>query len=49
MLPVVRINGAAIGTGLSGAVFHQVLSAWSELAGIDVRRQILDGAARRAV
>jgi branched-subunit amino acid aminotransferase/4-amino-4-deoxychorismate lyase len=49
MLPAVRINGAAIGTGLPGAVFHRVLSAWSELVGVDVRRQVLDGAARRAV
>jgi branched-subunit amino acid aminotransferase/4-amino-4-deoxychorismate lyase len=47
LMPVTRINGLAIGDGKPGPVFGRLLAAWSELVGLDVRAQIVDGARRR--
>jgi branched-subunit amino acid aminotransferase/4-amino-4-deoxychorismate lyase len=47
LCPVTRINGVTIGNGHPGAVFERLLAAWSNLVGLDIRRQILDGAKRR--
>ncbi len=48
LMPVTKINGTAVGEGRPGPVYRRLVDAWSELVGIDVRRQIIDGAARRA-
>jgi branched-subunit amino acid aminotransferase/4-amino-4-deoxychorismate lyase len=47
LLPVTQINGLAIGDGRPGPVFRRLLAAWSEAVGLDVERQIVEGAARR--
>lgn len=47
MLPVTKINGIELGTGKRGPVFDRLLSAWSELLGVNVEQQFLDGAKRR--
>jgi len=46
-LPVTKINGVAIGNGSPGPVWRRLMTAWSELVGVDIERQIRDGAARR--
>lgn len=47
MMPVTKINGAEIGTGKPGPVFEKLITAWSEEVGLDIRKQILEGADRR--
>ena len=47
LMPVTKINGAPIGDGRPGPVWRRLLSAWSELVGVDIERQIREGAARR--
>lgn len=47
LMPVTKINGVAIGDGKPGPVWRRLLAAWSELAGVDIERQIRDGAKRR--
>jgi branched-chain amino acid aminotransferase len=44
LLPVVRVNGLALGDGKPGPIVGRLLRAWSELVGMD----IVDQAARRA-
>ena len=39
LLPVTRFNGKTIGTGLPGEIFHQLLAAWNQMAGLDIVRQ----------
>jgi branched-chain amino acid aminotransferase len=39
ILPVTRFNGRPIGGGYSGEIFHQLLNAWDQLAGIDIACQ----------
>ncbi len=46
MLPVTRFNGAPVGEGRPGPVFHRLLEAWSRDVGVDIRRQILAAAGR---
>jgi branched-chain amino acid aminotransferase len=41
ILPVVRINGVAIGSGSPGPVVERLLAAWSELVGMDIVGQAL--------
>jgi branched-chain amino acid aminotransferase len=48
VMPVTKINGVAIGDGKPGPIVGRLLAAWSELVGLDIRGQILDGAQRRA-
>lgn len=40
MLPVTKINGAAIGDGKVGPMFNRVLDAWSTNTGVDIAGQI---------
>ena len=47
VMPVTKINGIPIGDGRPGAVWRRLLAAWSELVGVDIARQIHEGAARR--
>jgi len=47
LMPVTRINGLPIGDGRPGPVFRKLMAAWSELVGLDIGRQIADGALRR--
>jgi branched-subunit amino acid aminotransferase/4-amino-4-deoxychorismate lyase len=43
LLPVTRLNRAAIGAGKPGPLFRRILQAWSAAVGLDIERQILDG------
>jgi branched-subunit amino acid aminotransferase/4-amino-4-deoxychorismate lyase len=47
LLPVTRINGVPIGDGRPGPVWRRLLAAWSDVVGVDIERQIREGAARR--
>lgn len=47
LLPVTKINGLPIGDGKPGPIFARLLAAWSERVGVDIPRQIREGAARR--
>lgn len=47
LLPVTRVNGVPIGDGRPGVMFEKLLTAWSRHVGVDVQRQIVDGARRR--
>lgn len=47
IMPVTKINGVPIGTGQPGPIWKKLLSAWSELVGLDIERQIRDVAKRR--
>jgi branched-subunit amino acid aminotransferase/4-amino-4-deoxychorismate lyase len=46
LMPVTRINGAAVGDGKPGPVFGRLLDAWGREVGLDVGRQIVEGARR---
>ncbi|HLJ09855.1 MAG TPA: aminotransferase class IV [Planctomycetaceae bacterium] len=48
LLPVTKINGVPIGSGRPGPVWRRLLGAWSQLVGLDIERQIREGAKRRA-
>jgi branched-chain amino acid aminotransferase len=48
LMPVTKINGLPVGDGRPGPIFERLITAWGELVGIDIVRQILDGGARRA-
>lgn len=47
LMPVVKINGAAVGDGVPGLLTRRLLAAWSAEVGLDIEKQIQDGAARR--
>jgi branched-subunit amino acid aminotransferase/4-amino-4-deoxychorismate lyase len=47
LMPVTRINGAPIGDGSPGPMVRRPLAAWSELVGLDIAKQIEEGARRR--
>lgn len=47
MMPVTKINGLPIADGRPGPVLAKLQAAWSELVGLDIRQQVLDGAKRR--
>lgn len=47
LLPVTRINDTAIGTGKPGPVFQKLITAWSDLVGIDIVRQAAEAARER--
>lgn len=47
LMPVTRINGVAIGQGTPGPVYERLITAWSEQVGLDIRRQIVEGAEAR--
>jgi branched-chain amino acid aminotransferase len=39
LLPATRFNGRPIGAGEPGPIFHHLLKAWSDLAGLDIAGQ----------
>lgn len=41
LCPVTKINGVTIGDGQPGAVYRRLISAWSELVGLDVAGQFV--------
>jgi branched-subunit amino acid aminotransferase/4-amino-4-deoxychorismate lyase len=47
LMPVTRINGRTIADGRPGPIYRRLLGAWSRLVGLDIERQITEGAARR--
>jgi branched-chain amino acid aminotransferase len=47
LMPVTKINGIDIGTGAPGPIYRRLTEAWSKLVGLDVVRQVIDGAKRR--
>jgi branched-chain amino acid aminotransferase len=47
IMPATKINGAPIGDGRPGPLFRRFLGAWSELVGVDILGQIVEGAERR--
>ncbi len=47
LMSVTKINGKQIGTGRPGPIYGRLAKAWSELVGLDVVQQIVDGARRR--
>ena len=47
LMSVTKINGTRVGTGKPGAIYGQLVKAWSELVGLDVVQQIVEGARRR--
>lgn len=47
LMPVTRINGVPIGSGLPGSMFRCLMEAWSRRVGLDVAGQISEGTVRR--
>jgi branched-subunit amino acid aminotransferase/4-amino-4-deoxychorismate lyase len=47
LMPVTRINGVLIGDGRPGPMYRRLIKAWGEKLGLDIERQIVDGAAKR--
>jgi branched-subunit amino acid aminotransferase/4-amino-4-deoxychorismate lyase len=39
LLPVVRLNGRPIASGRPGEVFRRLITAWSEMVGVDIVQQ----------
>ena len=46
MGPVVKINGVPIGDGRPGPMFRRLIDAWSQRVGVDILRQMVEGAER---
>ena len=44
VLPVTRVNGLPIGSGVPGPVFRRLMNAWNDVVGLDVVQQIVDAA-----
>jgi branched-chain amino acid aminotransferase len=44
ILPVTKVNGVPIASGRPGPIYRRLLAAWSEQVGVDIERQMLDGA-----
>ncbi len=40
LLPVTRFQGQPLGTGQPGPMYRQLLSAWNQLVGLDIRAQM---------
>lgn len=49
VMPVSHVNGAPIGSSCPGPLVRRLLGAWSERVGVDIVRQIVDGAQRRCM
>jgi branched-chain amino acid aminotransferase len=47
LMPVTKINGLPIGNGAPGPLTRRLLAAWSAEVGLDIEKQIEEGAARR--
>ena len=39
LLPVVRLDGSAVGRGVPGEMYEKLLGGWSELVGVDIAQQ----------
>lgn len=46
LMPVTRINGSPIGTGKPGQIYQKLMKAWNRRVGLDIARQIAEGARR---
>jgi branched-subunit amino acid aminotransferase/4-amino-4-deoxychorismate lyase len=49
LMPVTKINGMAIGDGQPGGVYRRLLEAWGREVGLDIARQIAEGARKRCL
>src|SRR5262249_11305227 len=49
LMPVTKINGVSINDGKPGPLFRRLLAAWSELVSVDIEKQIVEGAEKRAL
>jgi branched-chain amino acid aminotransferase len=47
LMPVTRVNGVSVGDGRPGPVFRRLLEAWEREVGMDIERQMSEGARRR--
>jgi branched-chain amino acid aminotransferase len=47
LLPVTRVNGRPIGTGVPGPVYQALLKAWGSLVDLDIAAQMATGAQER--
>jgi branched-chain amino acid aminotransferase len=47
IMPATMINGSPIGNGRPGPLSRRFVGAWSELVGVDILGQIVEGAERR--
>jgi branched-chain amino acid aminotransferase len=47
LLPVTRFNDQPIGSGQPGPVYRELISAWSDLVGVDIVRQAAEAAQER--
>ncbi len=47
LLPVTRFNDQPIGNGQAGPVFQELISAWSDLVGVDIVGQAAQAAQER--
>jgi branched-chain amino acid aminotransferase len=47
LMPVTKINGVPIGDGKPGPMFRRLLEAWSQEVGVDIGKQIVEGAQKR--
>lgn len=46
LMPVTKINGLAIGNGKAGPLYRRLLAAWNVLVGLDIAKQVQEGAGR---
>src|SRR5207248_7146498 len=47
LMPVTKVNGVLIGDGRPGPLFRRLLAAWGEEVGLDIAKQVLEGARSR--
>lgn len=47
LMPATRINGTTIADGKPGPIYERLIAAWSEEVGLEIRKQILEGAKAR--
>jgi branched-chain amino acid aminotransferase len=47
LLPVTKFNDQSIGSGQPGPAFQELVTAWSDLVGVDIVRQAADAAQER--
>jgi branched-chain amino acid aminotransferase len=47
LMPVTRLNGVPIGDGKPGPMYRRLIEAWGQEVGLDIEKQILEGARRR--
>jgi branched-subunit amino acid aminotransferase/4-amino-4-deoxychorismate lyase len=47
LMPVTRINGVPIADGKPGPMFRRLIEAWGKEVGLDIEKQVLEGAKKR--